>query len=122
MNGLPLLNANKPTSAMIRGCTAWFRQQHRAMIPCYLSQIAIDEAQREQVVLLQGVDQPHLQLSIAIGLLEADGIAWQLRGQEFARPLTLRFSSGVSSAWPRTIKGLNIHRCEEGIYYAELIA
>ena len=91
-----------------------------AMIPCYLSQILIDEQADQQMIFLAEREGTR-RLPITIGPLEALAIDRAVKNQRFARPLTHDLIVQLI--------GLTNHRCQtvrivdlkEGTFYAQVV-
>jgi bifunctional DNase/RNase len=91
-----------------------------ALIPCYLSQILIDENGEEQVVFVSEREGSR-RIPIVIGQLEATAIDRAVKGQKFPRPLTHDLVVRLLESLEATCSEVRIIDLREGTFYAELV-
>jgi hypothetical protein len=89
------------------------------MIPCYLSQVLIDEVHDAQVVFLHEREGSR-RVGIAIGAAEALAIDRALSGQPPARPLTHDLLAEILRALRAEVVALRVLDVRDGVFHAEL--
>ena len=82
--------------------------------------LAMDPASNTPIILLK-TEEGEKTLPIWIGLLEATSIASALQDIQFDRPMTHDLFKNFSDAYGIRIIEVNIHKLEEGVFYANIL-
>ncbi len=89
------------------------------LVPCYLSNLVIDETAEQQVLFVTAVEGGR-RFPIVIGQLEALAIDRAVKGARFPRPLTHDLLMQTIAALGAQLVAVRIVDLHEGTFHAEL--